>query len=405
MRIYNINLPGDDTIGDQDANAKLEIAMADVPGSVYFRLRDVTVDLALGGEGIEFDLVTNSGHNRIRVANGEHQNPPRFYNVSVGGAPTLRVYYGNGFEGTGEGLLEATIEYSFNDSDWTALSEWPGEYVVTAGGFLTADAGGAEDCFWTRLILTTQECESPVQPTTWFGSGENGYIGVTSPDSIGNGNGGWPYAGYAIPPGFDQSLMVGCGSRINLGEGSDFREVTGATSAQTYTGEVANLRILKLSKIDLSIVDTYPVPGTFASTTDGQDQGYRGTGWSTIFSGTLPAFDAAFYWSFVADVTLTGDGGGGSGPPLTGEISGSYTFAENYQVLVKDGEPLPMLFEGPQYCDADPGGLGCDQSPLEQPFAGFLYHGWFFPPCDQTSSLDFTVDGDATAIPVSHRCT
>lgn len=403
MRIYNIHLPGDDAIGDYDANAKLEISMTAVPGNVYFRLRNVTVDMAIAGEGIEFDLVTNSDHNRIRVTNGEDQNPPRFYNVSVGGAPTLRVYYGNGSEGSAEGFFEATVEYSFNDFDWAPLSDWPGEYVVNAGGFLAADSGGSELCFWTGLVLTTQECEPPMPATAWYGRGENGYIAVRSPDNVGNGNGGWAYAGYTNPPGFDQSPMSAVGFRINIEEGQDFRDVTGATNPQTYTAEITNLRILKLSKSDLSIVETYPIPGTFPSTTDGQDQGYRGTGWSTIFTGTLPTYDSAFYWGFVADMSLTGDGGGGSGTPLSGEIADAYTFAENAPVLIKDGEPLPMLWRGPFYCDPDPSGSGCG-SPLEFPFAGFSYTGWWFPPCG-SSIQPFTVDGVPTDIPIEHGCT
>lgn len=397
MRIYNVGLPGIDTIPGYDPwgeNARLTIHMDPIPADhVFFRLRDVTVDTGGSPSGLEFALATESDFNRIRISDGAGQNPPRFYNVDVNGQTALYVYYGNGSEGSWDGLFEATIEFSFDDESWAPLSEWPGEYTIFSGGFLAADSGGAELCFWTELVLTTQECEQPPQPTGWSGWMDNFFSTATSPNTVGHG--GRAFAGYERPPGFegDDGGAVAFNSKLYAKTQNGFSEIYG-TFESHFDPEYSNLRIIKIDPATGETLETTPIAGNFPGTVMDQTTGLRAQSFWADFSGAMPALEPGFWYGFIADLTCTPNAGAPPGTnPFTVEVSGSYSF-DVRTLSIPGAQQDYCTFVGPRF----------DPDTAE-------YNGWswaynkYDQPCGGTEDVDGVYDGSPVVIPTTFTCT
>lgn len=397
MRLYNVGLPGTDNIPGFDPlgeNAHLSIRMDPIPeGGVYLRIRDVTVDTDGSAGGLEFKLVSDSGDRRVRVYDGEGQSPPRFDGVDADGEAMLYVYYGNGNEGSQDGLFEATIEYSFDGESWAPLSQWPGEYTVFSGGFLAADSGGAELCFWTRLVLTTQECERPPQPTNWFGRMENYFSFATSPDTIGHY--GTAYSGYAGPPGFSngEGGASAYNNSVFARTGAGFLSEYGANEA-SFDPEYSNLRIIKISPETGGTLETTPIPGTFPGVLKDQATGFREQSYWADFTGTLPPFEPGFWYGFIADLTCTPNGSAPPGTaPFTVEISGSYSY--DVRVLqVPGAQQAACTFSGPSL-NTESGG-----------YAGYTWaYNKYDQPCGGVEDVDGIYDGSPVVISTTFSCT
>lgn len=243
-------------------------------------------------------------------------------------------------------------------------------------------------CFWTDFVATIEICGEDPPLSDWVGLGNNGFIGVTTPNTIGNEGGA--YSGYSTPAGFNNAPMTAHNLTVNIDQGSDFDTEFSSADPSTYSGTLTNLNILQLDPSDHSIIDTFPMAGSFSVASGGQPEGYFAYGYTADFTGTLPTFDPDFHWGFVADLDMTGDG-----DPVSVEVSGSYVFAVEELIYVDSfspGTPVTMLPRGPVYDEDDF-------------YIGLAYNGWFFPTCDTTTPVDFTLDGDPLVVPVEHTCT
>lgn len=372
MRLHNISFPESDVIGDRSAGASLSIRMETGAESVYFRLRNATVQLDRDDAGLEFNLYTNSDSNRIRLLNGDEQQPERFYNNAVGGNPGLYLYYGDGEQGTQRGRFEATLEFSFDDVVWKPLTDWPGTYTVVSGGFLAAELGPDPTCFWTALRGVTQECGRLPPVSDWAASGTNGHILFSAPERVGNparvplGYEAWP-EGFRPLAGFARTLQM------ELFTGS-FYETYGALP-RSYTGRFQNIRIVRLTPQSGEIVEAYPVGDSLPVTVVGQEANANGDTFRAAFEGDLPPLDPKFAWGIIADLVL--DSGDPNGRPVRASVGAPYTFVVPTVFVVESGE-----YAFP---------LGWD-SQAETPY--FAYSAWVNTlPCGDGAMLAIQVDG------------
>lgn len=372
MRLHNLSFPESDVIGDRAGGASLSIRMETGAESVYFRLRDVTVQLDGNDAGLEFSLLTNSDYNRVRLHNGDGQQPERFYNNAVGGNPGLYVYYGDGDQGARRGRFEATLEFSFDDAIWKPLTDWPGTYTVVSGGFLAADIGPDPTCFWTALKCVTQECGRLPPVSDWTASGTNGHIFFSAPERVGN-PGRIPLGYEAWPEGFRPLAGFARTLQLELHTGS-FYEVYGAPP-RSYVGQFQNIRIVRLAPQSGEILEVYPIGASLPITLVGQEANANGDTFRAAFDGDLPPLDPKFQWGVIADLVL--DSSDPNGRPIRASVGAAYTFFVPTVFVVESGEfAFPLGWE----------------SEAETPF--FAYSAWVNTlPCGDGAMLMIQVDG------------
>lgn len=372
MRLHNVSFPNSDLIGDRSAGASLSIRMEVGQESVYFRLRDVSVWLDSNDAGLEFSLLTNSDYNRIRLLNGEGQQPERFYNNAVGGNPALDVYYGDGDQGARQGRFEATLEYSFDQTVWAPLTDWPGTYKLVSGGFLAADLGPDPSCFWTALQGVTQECGRLPPASDWTASGTNGHIFFSAPERVGN-PARVPLGHEARPDGFRPMSGFARTLQVEL-SGGTFYAAYGA-QPHSYSGQFQNIRITRLARDSGEIVEIHPAGNSLPVVLVGQDANANTDTFRASFEGDIPALDATFAWGVIADLVL--DSNDPNGRPVRVSFGAPYTFVVPAVFVVESGEfAFPLGWES------------------EADTPSFSYSAWVNTlPCGDGATLAIQVDG------------
>lgn len=258
---------------------------------------------------------------------------------------------------------------------------------------VSVNTGGAELCFWTDLVLTTQECEPPPQPTQWTGRMENFFSEATSPDTIGNG--GLAAAGYEAPPGFDNTAngAVGYNSMVYAKTRSDFESTYGSFESN-FAPAFANLRIVKIDPATATTIEITPIPGSFTGEYRGQSTGFREQSYWANFSGVLPALEPGFWYGFIADLACTPNADAPPGTSaFTVEISGPYSF-DVRTLVIPGAQQDECSFAGPTF-DPEAGG-----------YVGYTWvYNKFDQPCGGAESVDGVYDGDPVVIPTTFTCT
>ena len=224
-------------------------------------------------------------------------------------------------------------------------------------------------CFWADLQGTTQECDIVVPPSDWAAGATNGHVFIGSPNSVGNPiqfpPGSTTPEGFRELVGFERSLQT----EVVM---YPFYEAYGEYP-HAFSGQMENVRIVKMSLTDGAVVATFPLVGAFPVTLLDQSVNANTYTFRAEVAGEWPELDRAYAWGVLADLAMTPKAP--NLEPFRVSFGGTYTFdIPTVFVLNNDEYAFPL---NPDYEDG-----------------GFAYSVWVDSlRCGDGATVTISVDG------------